>query len=171
MFRRILVALDGSPASARALQAAVELAVDQRALLLGLHVIDELDWQRMAGSASTRRACDSYVEALHARVRSVMSETVMTDTGGKSVAHAILEQARVLRADVIVVGTHGRRGLRRLLLGSDAEGVLREARIPVLVVRVPERMPNTRAAIELPKPGVKHGAPRMNPALRIESSQ
>jgi nucleotide-binding universal stress UspA family protein len=162
----------------------VELAVDQRALLLGLHVIDELDWQRMAGSASTRRACDSYVEALranghrildqaeaHARVRSVMSETVMTDTGGKSVAHAILEQARVLRADVIVVGTHGRRGLRRLLLGSDAEGVLREARIPVLVVRVPERMPNTRAAIELPKPGVKHGAPRMNPALRIESSQ
>lgn len=48
---------------------------------------------------------------------------------------AIIEQARKLSADLIVMGTHGRRGLRRLTLGSDAEMVLRSSPVPVLMVR------------------------------------
>ena len=50
-------------------------------------------------------------------------------------ASLILAQARKSKADVIVMGTHGRRGLSRMVMGSDAEGVVREANVPVLLVR------------------------------------
>ena len=51
------------------------------------------------------------------------------------VAHTILVQAKKQKADLIVLGTHGRRGLARVVVGSDAETVLREAAVPVLLVR------------------------------------
>jgi nucleotide-binding universal stress UspA family protein len=54
--------------------------------------------------------------------------------GGRA-ADAIVEEAGKWKADVIVLGTHGRRGLRRALLGSDAEEVVRNASVPVLLVR------------------------------------
>jgi len=78
---------------------------------------------------------------------SVPVECVLAETHGQTVAHVILKQARKLKADAIVLGTHGRRGLRRALMGSDAEAVVREARVPVLLVRSPERAkPKARTA-------------------------
>ena len=68
----------------------------------------------------------------------------MIEGRGRAVSGVILEDARKFRADLIVMGTHGRRGLNRLLLGSDAERVLREARIPVLLVR--QQQPQRRRA-------------------------
>jgi nucleotide-binding universal stress UspA family protein len=184
MFRRVLVALDGSAAAKRALDAAVELAADQRALLIAVHVIDELGGGLPARTAAVKHSWDVYIEALRgkgrriladaaalARKRAVMYETVMTDTGGKSVADSILAQARLVKADVIVMGTHGRRGLRRMLLGSDAESVLREARLPVLVVRDHEPKKRGRARKRPAERPVKRAARKLAPALRIESSQ
>jgi nucleotide-binding universal stress UspA family protein len=77
-------------------------------------------------------------EAVAAKAR-VPAKTVLVETKGGSIADAILGQARKLKSSVIVMGTHGRRGLRRVVMGSDAEAVVREARVPVLLVRVPER--------------------------------
>jgi nucleotide-binding universal stress UspA family protein len=68
----------------------------------------------------------------------------MVASAGQTVASAILRYAKRVRADLIVLGTHGRRGISRLVMGSDAEGVLREAGVPVLLVRSPERKSDAR---------------------------
>ena len=81
-----------------------------------------------------------------ARESGVDVKTLLIETKGGSIADAILGAARKVRADVIVLGTHGRRGLSRVLMGSDAEAVLREARIPVMLVRSPESSASTRPA-------------------------
>jgi hypothetical protein len=60
---------------------------------------------------------------------------VLVEARAATVAHVIVQQAQKLKADVIVMGTHGRRGLRRALMGSDAEAVVREAGVPVVLVR------------------------------------
>lgn len=57
--------------------------------------------------------------------------------GGKDIARALLKHARDIHADLIIMGTHGRRGLRHALMGSVAEYVMRESHLPVLVVRTP----------------------------------
>ena len=68
-----------------------------------------------------------------ARRSGVTAETAVVESRGRHVSDVILAETQKWRADVIVMGTHGRRGLNRLLLGSDAEGVLREAAVPVLL--------------------------------------
>jgi nucleotide-binding universal stress UspA family protein len=159
MFKHILVAVDGSPPSNRGLASALALASDQGADVLLLHVIDELaivppldlayvpanyvdtvvDEMREHGRKVLERA------EKQARERGLAVRTVLADSHGRTVAHAILAQASKARADLIVLGTHGRRGLRRLVLGSDAESVLHEATCPVLLVRTPERADATRS--------------------------
>jgi nucleotide-binding universal stress UspA family protein len=71
------------------------------------------------------------------RKHGIEVEPVLLETVGRRVADLIIKQAKKWRADVIVLGTHGRRGLSRLVMGSDAEVVLRETPIPVLLVRSP----------------------------------
>jgi nucleotide-binding universal stress UspA family protein len=60
---------------------------------------------------------------------------VMRETIGGAAADAIVREAKKQRADLIVLGTHGRRGVRRMVLGSDAEQVVRSATVPVLLVK------------------------------------
>ena len=74
-----------------------------------------------------------------ARRAGVEVEAAQIASRGKPVSDAILADARRSRAGVIVMRTHGRRGLNRLLLGSDAERVLRDSPVPVLLTRRPER--------------------------------
>jgi nucleotide-binding universal stress UspA family protein len=69
----------------------------------------------------------------------VNANTAMLDARGRHVSEAILGDAKTFGADLIVMGTHGRRGLNRLLLGSDAARVLREAPVPVLLIRAQQR--------------------------------
>ena len=59
------------------------------------------------------------------------------DPMGKTVQQRVLSEAETWEADLIVIGTHGRRGVRRMVLGSSAEGILRSAHVPVLLVRSP----------------------------------
>lgn len=70
-----------------------------------------------------------------ARGKGFRANTVLVESFGTCVADAIVRQAKRCRADIIVMGTHGRRGINRLVMGSDAELVVRHAGIPVLLVR------------------------------------
>ena len=63
-------------------------------------------------------------------------DTFLSDTYGQRVCEVVAEQAERWKAHLIVIGTHGRRGVRRLLLGSDAEQTVRSAQVPVLLVRM-----------------------------------
>ena len=152
MFRRILVPIDGSPTSNRGLDEAIGLASDQKAKLCLLHVIDELVVS--AGVDGMVYIPPSYVDefmrALRAdgkkllasaeakvRKRGIPVESVLLETVGKPVADMIIKQAKKWDADLIVLGTHGRRGLSRVFLGSDAEMVVRETTLPVLLIRSP----------------------------------
>lgn len=160
MYRRILVPIDGSPTSNRGLDEAIGLASDQKAKICLLHVVDELI---VTGGVDGMMYMppsyiDEFVRALRAggkkllgraeakvRTRGIEVEAVLLETVGRRVADLIIRQARKWRADVIVLGTHGRRGLSRVVMGSDAELVLRETPVPVLLVRSPLRPRKRRA--------------------------
>src|SRR6267378_3977287 len=119
-YKRILVPVDGSPTSAKGLKEAIRLARERRGKLRLLHVVEELG----AFIAPERGA-----RAAGARPEAALAE----DFGGR-VADAIVRDAQRWRADLIVMGTHGRRGMKHALLGSDAERVIHASRIPVLLV-------------------------------------
>jgi len=160
MFRRILVPIDGSPTSNQGLEEAIALAKDQSARLCLLHVVDESATTRGFDATMYVPAdyIDEFIKVLRedgkkllakaetkVRQRRIKVDTVLLETLGYRVADLIIKQAKKWRADVIVLGTHGRRGLSRLLMGSDAELVVREARVPVLLVRSPLRLRKRRA--------------------------
>jgi nucleotide-binding universal stress UspA family protein len=145
MYKRILVPLDGSSTSKLGLKEALRLAKGQSASLRLLHVVDEL-FVTQAGEGmvladrifETLRASGKKVLASGlalARRQGVRASTVLVETMARSVADVIVRQARLWKADLIVIGTHGRRGVRRVVMGSDAEQVLRGAPVPVLMVR------------------------------------
>jgi len=145
MYDRILVPVDGSETAALGLQEAIRLAKSQGSALRLLHVVED-----MAAYASPEAATlsEQLLAALRARSEAILAEArevarkqgVVADTRwvevtGGPAGEAIVEEARKWPADLIVVGTHGRRGIRRLVLGSDAEHVVRSSPVPVLLVR------------------------------------
>lgn len=145
VYKRILVPVDGSSASNAGLREALKLAKDQHAKLRLLHIVDELvvfntpeagfnvesvlESMRRGGKHLIRKA-----EKL-AGTKGVRAESKMIESAGVRVADMITRDARRWRADLIVMGTHGRRGVNRMLMGSDAELVVRNAGLPVLLVR------------------------------------
>jgi len=155
-----MVPIDGSPTSNRGLAVAIGLASEQKAKLCLLHVVDELVVVGGADGMSFVPASyiDEFIGALRAggkkllaraeakaRKHGIEVEAVLLETVGRRVADQIIEQAKKWRADVIVLGTHGRRGVSRVVMGSDAELVLRETPVPVLLVRSPLRLRKVRA--------------------------
>ena len=146
MFKRILVPVDGSSTSNRGLEQALALARSHDATILLLHVVDEHVIVQHAEAVAA--VTDQYLESMRASGREVLararaaaerqgvtSRTLLVENITGSVADIVVEQARKQRADVIVMGTHGRRGVKRLVMGSDAEGVVRASPVPVLLVR------------------------------------
>ena len=142
MYKRILVPVDGSSASMRGLDEAIELARHNQAGLRVLHVVDGIAFvdrhSALTSDADTfREAGRKLVKDVMARVKKrhakAEASTVENLTG--RAADSIVKEAKKWRADLIVMGTHGRRGFNRLVLGSDAEIVLRMAPVPVLLVR------------------------------------
>jgi nucleotide-binding universal stress UspA family protein len=143
-YKRILVPVDGSPTSARGVAEAIKLAQDGGAKLLLLHVVEEY---AILGIPEAGASIGPVLDALNragritlakiergARRLGVRAETKLVEDFSGRVANAIVDQAKRWRADVIVMGTHGRRGLNRVLLGSDAEIVVRYSPVPVLLV-------------------------------------
>ena len=146
IFRRILVAVDGSPASELALDEAVRLASTVFARLRLVHVIDDFVWANGVESANVylddvvprmRRAGEQLLaQALQKPLAAGVeadSELIVGPAG--RICEVIAEEATRWNADLVVTGTQGRRGVDRLLLGSDAEQIVRHAPVPVLLVR------------------------------------
>ncbi|MFA6921846.1 MAG: universal stress protein [Gallionella sp.] len=144
MYKRILVPIDGSSTSDRALQEAIKLIDEQPALLRLVHVIDDLQFLDAEGYVDyaalrdlTRQIGErALVKAGEvARQADITVETSLLDAGGKRIARVIDAEALSWAADLIVIGTHGRSGFNHLLFGSVAEGVVRGSSVPVLLVR------------------------------------
>lgn len=145
MYDNILVPIDGSETSHKALEEAVRLAGLTGGRLRILHVVDPL--AHVNGfEASAVYLADLLPELLKAGRELVEQarldagggdkvETEVVESAGQAVSEIIVERAREWGADIIVLGTHGRRGIERIVMGSDAEQVVRTAHVPVLLVR------------------------------------
>ncbi len=144
MYKNILVPVDGSATSKRGLEEAMRIAKAGDGTIRLVHVVDELvmvdpevpiyyqamiESLRESGKATLAKA-EAAVKA-----QGIPVQTFMLETLGARAADLIVEQAANWPADVIVMGTHGRRGLRRVVLGSDAELVVRHTAVPVLLLR------------------------------------
>jgi len=149
MYQRILVPVDGSATSDKGLDEAIKLAKLTGASLRLIHVVDVMmfangfeTYGAFADDVVPRmqEVGEKLVEQARSRVAAagVKVDSVLFDTLALRVSDAVNEQARAWGADLIVIGTHGRRGVGRFLLGSDAEQILRTAPVPVLLVRAPE---------------------------------
>jgi len=149
MYDKILVPVDGSPTSAAGLTEAIRLAQLTKGRLRLVHVVDELSFA-MSMDAYVGRAND-WLEELRGTGGKVLaaaqekvsaagveSDTVLCDSFKGSVQEIVTAEAASWPADVIVIGTHGRRGVGRLVMGSSAEQVCRLATVPVLLIRSPE---------------------------------
>ena len=146
MFKNILIPTDGSELSQRAVRTGVELAKLHQAKITAIHVIpdyhlliayegafDPVTEERIEEEAKARS--ENYLEYAS---RTAADAGVPCDTVCETSDHpydAILKTADARRCDLIVMTSHGRKGLVAVLLGSETRKVLTHARIPVLVVR------------------------------------
>jgi nucleotide-binding universal stress UspA family protein len=145
MYKNILVPVDASASSLRGLEEAIQLAKETGASLRIVHAVNEFFIEAGFGiptysaevMASLREAGAATLSAAVAKAREngLHVESVLLDQLGTRVADLILAQAKLWPADLIVMGTHGRRGVSRLAMGSDAEMVVRSATVPVLLVK------------------------------------
>ncbi|KPK19375.1 MAG: hypothetical protein AMJ67_05715 [Betaproteobacteria bacterium SG8_41] len=141
MYKQILIAVDGSETSRLALDDALQLAREQGAKVLLLHVYEPIISSSTHGVVDLTEAIRSEGEKIaaaaleEARKAGVEARNRVVDAAGRRVASVIVEEANAADADLIVLGTHGRRGLEHLVLGSVAEGVARRAAVPVLLIR------------------------------------
>jgi len=142
MYKRILVPVDGSPTSVRGLDEAIKLAKLTGAGIRLVHVLDQPVF--VGGETYTvdvfglmKEAGARILQKMKARVvaAGVEVSTYCSEVMPGRVCEVVTRQAKEFDADVIVLGTHGRRGVGRLLVGSDAEQIARIAPVPVLLVR------------------------------------
>lgn len=150
MYKRILVPVDGSDTATKALVAALQMARESRGQVRIMHMVEGLtplaidpyggawsgdivDSLRKGGEQILKDA----LEIAHAA--GVPADTEIHDSFGERLAESVVDSAESFDADLVVVGTHGRRGMGRLLLGSGAEQIVRLAPTPVLVVRSPSQ--------------------------------
>lgn len=145
-YRRILVPYDGSATAEHCLEHALALAATCGADLRVVHVLDEFSFARALhrheGHPSWEAVREDGMQILAlARAKALTAganaDVHLLDTYSGPVHDMLIEEARVWNADVIVMGSHGRSGVHRLLLGSCAENVARSASIPVIIVRAP----------------------------------
>ncbi|WP_295174125.1 universal stress protein [Variovorax sp. SCN 67-85] len=140
VYRRILVPVDGSPASAQGIEEAIRLAKPMRSRVRLLHAIDDLSVSRAGyardGSSQLRAEAARMLarSAEHVRSAGVEVDTVLYSEADGTVANLVEDEAREWHADLIIAGTRGRRGLGQLLLGSSTERIVRGSCVPVLLV-------------------------------------
>ncbi|MFP3889497.1 universal stress protein [uncultured Ralstonia sp.] len=162
MYDKILVAVDGSQTGEQALDEAIRLAARLGAELSIVHVIDSGYVKYDVGYLDTRGLTETLVaqgkailsqaqakaEQAGVRVRTLLEDDPLA---AFDIGMAIEDAAHAAGAQLLVLGTHGRRGVRRLLLGSVAEGLVRQSALPVLLVRGVDAEPAQPAARETAK--------------------
>jgi nucleotide-binding universal stress UspA family protein len=145
MYRHLLIPVDGSDASKAGLREVVRIATPEVSKLRVVHVIDSSVGKSSydpgtVGDTIIQASRDTGTTIL-AEAREVLTkydlraECVLIESHGGRVASRIIAQAREWPADLIIMGSHGRRGLARVALSSEAEEVFRESPVPVLLVR------------------------------------
>ena len=147
MYERILVPIDGSPTADLGCREAIQIA---RGLGSALHFLNVVDPRLLFAEVSSKVGPQEVLDiwrvggerlvaqaVARAEAAGVSADAAVRCDPGMRVCDEILEEALRIDADLIVMGTHGRRGVGRLLLGSDAEYVLRLSSVPVLIVRAP----------------------------------
>jgi nucleotide-binding universal stress UspA family protein len=147
MYKRILVATDGSTLSKKAVISAVELAALSGAELVAVKVAPRYPQSYYEGSLpltpneiskienqwidAAQKVVDAVAKAAKAKGVSAKAVVVKSDI----VSDALIAAAKKHKVDLIVMASHGRRGIKRLLLGSETQQVLTHASVPVLVLR------------------------------------
>jgi nucleotide-binding universal stress UspA family protein len=142
--RKILIPIDGSECSLNAAKYAIKVAKDENADLFCIHVLASVPY----GYASSPPAIDQYFKDIEEKAQSWFDKVrdmaknegipelkTETFTDVKSVIGSIIDYATSRDVDLIVIGTRGRTGLKRFLMGSVANGVVQHAHCPVLLVR------------------------------------
>jgi nucleotide-binding universal stress UspA family protein len=148
MCQRILVSIDGSTASNRGLEEAIPLAQVTGAHLRLLQVMDRLSFPTgFEADASDnsevvplmKEAAEKILDqgSRHAETAGVLFDTLLIDNFALPIADRFEECVNEWRDDLVVIGTHGRRGVKRLLMGRDAEQIMRISPVPVLLVKAP----------------------------------
>jgi nucleotide-binding universal stress UspA family protein len=144
MFKKILVPTDGSTQAAHASITAAELAKSQGAQIVGVYVIDPFPYIGIGDASAAglqaymteaRAASGQALDAL-AKVCGDAGVSFVGDTIERNVVYeGILETAEAEGCDLVVMGSHGRQGIKALILGSVAQKVLTHAKVPVLIVK------------------------------------
>ncbi|MBH1963518.1 MAG: universal stress protein [Comamonadaceae bacterium] len=147
MYQRILVASDGSPLSKKAVSSAISLAVTCGAELIALKVVPRYPQSYFEGSIGMSAEDSKRVEAGWMEESQKIVDNIKKSGESKGlkvkallvksdmVSDALISTAKKHKADLIVMASHGRKGVKRLLLGSETQQVLTHSEIPVLVLR------------------------------------
>lgn len=147
MFKKILVATDGSPLSDKAIECAIDMARQHRAELVVFTVARRIAKSYMEGMMVQEAAESDLIdrqrlEKAQALVAAIAERAGALDVSchplvahSNQVAESIIEAAGKQHCDLIVMASHGRRGLGRLLIGSETQHVLTHSTLPVLVLR------------------------------------
>ncbi len=144
MYQKILVPVDGSMTSNSALQEAIKLAKRLGACLELVYVYEDAIYlvdENYFNYEELQKTIHHSSEKILAEAAAVVSasgipvETRLIQANNERIASLLVEEAERWQAELIVIGTHGHSGFSRLLLGSVAEGVVRMASIPVLLIR------------------------------------
>lgn len=153
MYRTVLVPLDGSPLSERALPLAATLARRANARLVLVRaawVPHIMDLESVQAEVKCVKDAEDYLAAIAAPlIRSGL--TVETGVPFAAAGEGILMEANLRQADIIIMSTHGRSGLSRLIYGSVAEAVLTDSPVPVLLIHATTDNPVTLGDIEQPE--------------------
>lgn len=159
MYKRILVPVDGSATANHGIDEAIRMAKLMGGTLFFFHAIDDQsvsialqssvafveNWQqalREDGNRILKDAQDAAIAAV------IPCEIALSEDMSHPVAKRVVDEALRTKAELIVMGTHGRRGLKRLLMGSSAEAVLRDSPVPVLLVHQGENRPSGEASTD-----------------------
>ena len=161
MLERILVPVDFSDCSLDALEYAVVVAQQAKASLMLLHVLEPVSYglDFTLGHVRTREQIrESWTKRLEELASSHRHSDVQVESQlrGGLPSDSILDSAQTLPCDLIVMGTHGRRGISHTISGSVAEAVLRKARCPVIAVRSPKFGPGHSRVIPTEMSPVMH---------------
>lgn len=157
MYTRILVAVDGSKTSRRAFEAALNLASALGAELQPLYVVENTPMYFEAPGYDPSILRNRLIEqgkelgsdfADIMRERGVKGAVATSEASSMDdVSEVVLKAAAAFNADLLVMGTHGRRGFQRLILGSVAERCVRRATLPVLLIPSAAGTESTEAAV------------------------
>jgi nucleotide-binding universal stress UspA family protein len=147
MYQRILVATDGSSLSKKAIGSAIDLAATCGAELIAVKVTPRYPQSYFEGSLPLNADEVAQIEEQWAHEAQVKLDAIVKVAGkhgvaargvvvkGDIVSDALLSAAKKQKADLIVMASHGRRGIKRLLLGSETQQVLTHSPIPVLILK------------------------------------